>query len=263
MSLYSRDTEEVPPYSRYALEELSSSRDSGSNSMTAFRSTDFLPRSSLQIQAQGMNCTHFPVPNKQLEIPIFSTTSDSPVYLSIRPERRSGSCRLVLADDAADDAIARTTYKFGPGNNPVVRIGQDDDIAADVFEIIGKGLLTRAIRFETRRWGRFEWRYGSKSERAQCDANNLLILEKVSTEGMTKDSRVKVAQLIRNDTFRTPGTNRYAAGNGGRLEMDLGEKNQHIDEVVVVVTCLVMLKREIDRNRATKIGMMSSGAGGL
>jgi hypothetical protein len=220
---------------------------------------DFNSTTSLQIQAAGKHCISFPSPPRQLEIPIFSPATGRPVYISIRPRRRKGNCRLVLAEDDLETAVARTTYKFGLGRNPIVRIGRDDDLDADEFEMVGKSLLTRTVGFETRRWGMFEWRYGSRKERAQYAADNLLILEKVSGEG-----RVRVAQLVRNDELRTPGTKYMAAGNGGRLQMDLvGEKGHEIaDEMLVVVTCLVMLKKEIDRLRGYQIAVMSGAAGG-
>jgi hypothetical protein len=170
----------------------------------------------------------------------------------------------VLAEDDLETAIARTTYKFGPGRNPVVRIGRDDDLGAEEFETVGKGLLSRAVGFETRRWGRFEWGYGGRRERARWAADNLLILEKVGV-GVGADGRegrVRVAQLVRNGELRTAGTGYMTAGNGGRLQMDLrGEKGEEIvPEAVVVVTCLVMLKKEIDRLRGFQIAAMSSAA---
>jgi len=222
--------------------------------------SNFNPTTSLQIQAAGKHAISFPSPPKELETPIFSPDTGRPVYMSIRPRRRKGNCRLVLAEDSLEEAIARTTYKWGPGRNPIVRIGRDDDLDADEFEMVPNSLLNRSVGFETRRWGRFEWRYGSKSERAEYSANNLLVLEKLSGDGR---GRVRVAQLVRNEVFRTPGTSHMAAGNGGRLQMDLvGEKgHEMVDEVVVVVTCLVMLKKEIDRLRAMQIASMSTVGG--
>jgi len=44
---------------------------------------------------------------------------------------------------------------------------------------------------------------------------------------------------------------------GGDIE---GETGQLVDEVTVVVTCLVMLKKEIDRLRAIQIMIMSGAA---
>ncbi len=145
-----------------------------------------------------------------------------------------------------------------------MRIGQDDDLEAEVFEMTGKSLFTRTVEFETRKWGRFEWRYGNKRERAEWDADNLLILEKVIV-GREGERRERVAQLVRGEQMRTAGTKKASAGNGGRLMMDLQggqEKGEVVSEVVVVVTVLVMLKKEIDRLRMIQIAAMSGGGGG-
>jgi hypothetical protein len=259
MSTYSKDTEDFALYSGCAHTETSSLQDDASTGLIPTVATGFIARKSLQIQASGKNCISLPVPAKELEIPIFSTSSGLPVYISIRPTQRSGSCRLVRAEDSLETSIARTTYKFGPGRHPVVHIGADDDMEAEVFEMVGKSFLTRAVCFETRRWGKFAWRYGNKTERAEHDAHNLLILESISAGGKAE---TRVAQLIRNEDLRTPGTKTSSAGNGGRLQMDLGEKGQVIDELVVVVTCLVMLKKEIDRLRGTQIMVLSGAASG-
>ncbi len=90
-------------------------------------------------------------------------------------------------------------------------------------------------------------------------ANNVLVLERINEES----ERVKVAQLVRSEKTRTPGSRASSAGNGGRLEICLygngeGEGEGRImDEVTIVSTCLVMLKREVDRRRALQIMMIS------
>jgi hypothetical protein len=126
----------------------------------------------------------------------------------------------------------------------------------------GKSLLGRAVVFESSRWGKFEWRYAGKKERkawssdGMTDVNNLLVLEKVGNKG--GEERIRVAQLVRSEAVRTTGSRASSAGNGGRLEMCLsGEMGELVDEVTVVVTCLVMLKKEIDRLRACQIAMLS------
>jgi hypothetical protein len=248
--------------SSYNNSKRDSRRDSAySTTIAPQLSRNFNPTTSLQIQAEGKRVINFPLPPKQLEIPIFSPTTGRPVYISIRPRRRKGNCRLVLAEDSFETAVARTTYRFGPRRDPIVRIGRDDDLNADEFQIVGLSLFNRAMAFETKRWGRFEWRYGNREERAQYAADNLLILEKVGGSG--EGERVRVAQLVRNTVLRTPGTKYMAAGNGGRLQMDLGgEKGREvIDEVVVVVTCLVMLKKEIDRLRVIQIAVLRCTTG--
>jgi hypothetical protein len=270
-SNYGVPLESIASSSTYAVTESSSitktvSQDSSSSTIAGALlnyNQLFNPTTCLQIRAHGKPVLSFPLPSNELEIPIFSTETGRPVYISIRPTRRKGLCRLVLAEDSFETAIARTTYRFGPGpgRNPVVRIGRDDDLSADEFEMVGKNLLTRTVGFETRKWGRFEWRYGNKEERRKYRADNLLVLEKIMGNG---EYRIRVAQLVRNDDSRTPGTKRAAAGNGGRLQMNLrGEAEEELlDEVVVVATCLVMLKKEIDRLRAIQIMAISGAAGG-
>jgi hypothetical protein len=111
---------------------------------------------------------------------------------------------------------------------------------------------------------RFEWRYGGKKERKRvieergegCDS--LLILERVMG-----DERRQIARLVRGEETRTPGTKKSNAGNGGRLELALESESSFgddkrgeghgISEALVVVTVLVMLKKEIDRMRGWQI----------
>ena len=134
--------------------------------------------------------------------------------------------------------------------------------------MVGRNLLSRAVGFESRRWGKFEWRYGDRKEKKALrsegggEVNSLLVLEKVVPgrgEGK-KEVRIRVAQLLRGEDTRTPGSKSMSSGNGGRLELCLsGEDGEVIDEVTVVVTCLVMLKKEIDRMRACQIAAMSGG----
>jgi len=47
-----------------------------------------------------------------------------------------------------------------------------------------------------------------------------------------------------------------------RASDEEGEMEVLVDEVTVVVTCLVMLKKEIDRLRGAQIAVMSAGASG-
>lgn len=205
--------------------------------------------------------------------------------MNIRAKRSSGNCVLVQVRGQVgnEEQVASTTYSWGPGKNPVVRIwkisqpladndgdimqGCDDD-DVDEFEMKSKGILSRTIYFDSSQWGHFEWRYAGRNERRLTDPSgkksihNLLVLEKVIGNG-ENEQRIKVAHLIRSEETRTPGTRSSCAGNGGRLEMCLnGVEGALMDEVTVVVTCLVMLKKEIDRLRAMQIAAISAGAGG-
>jgi hypothetical protein len=224
------------------------------------------PASILQIQSPGkspLSCPNYP---KQLTVPIFSTNNSStdlpattpPTYISIRDKRSSGSCRLVLTEDESQSTIATTTYQFGPRKSPVVKFGDGEG-----FQFVRKGLWTRRCGFERKGWEAFEWRYGSRSERKSVsgDFNGLLILEKiVSDQSEAPNGRVLVARLIRGEEMRTPGTSSWTAGNGGRLEIFTEDKEE---EVMVVCTCLVMLKKEIDRLRGRQMMAMGGNTMGL
>lgn len=82
--------------------------------------------------------------------------------------------------------------------------------------------------------------------------------------------RTTVAQLIRGDGTRAAGSSASDAGNGGRLVVDLslwdGEGESKLDRemagVMVVTTCLVMLKREVDRRRAQQAAIIAGAVSG-
>jgi hypothetical protein len=125
------------------------------------------------------------------------------------------------------------------------------------FEVVNKGFATRTQVFRTH-LGTFQWRYAGREERKAAGADNLLVLDritKVALEGgRQEERRTPVARLVRNAEVRSKGTRVTTAGNGGRLMMNLrewegtkGEVEQM--EVLVVASCLVMLKKEIDRRR--------------
>ena len=220
-------------------------------------SAPFLPTSTLQIQTAGKALFRLPSPPKDLTTPIFSPGTGRPVYLSVRSKRSSGSCELVDAESEAGTVLASTIYHWGPGKNPVVRINHEGG-EGEEFEVLGKSLVSRTTVFECR-WGRFEWRYVGRKERAE-GVSSLLVLERV--EG---GKRVKTAQLVRGEGTRSLGSSGSSAGNGGRLEMCLdvleGEGNM-VDEPTVVSTCLVMLKKEVDRRRALQVAMISVAISG-
>ncbi|PVH81849.1 hypothetical protein DL98DRAFT_653752 [Cadophora sp. DSE1049] len=380
-SLFSTTSTLPPSYSStYAPSIASTTRDL----LPSTTNQPFKPTTILQIQSVGKDLVSFPTSTKELCIPIFACDAegktDRPKWLSIRPERRSGSCYLVDAEDEEKRAVARTKYRFGPGKPPVVRIGGDElgevlaesdednvvesgsgsdtqnkgpksfhiddhgkkndeevtthitpigstsaststsssgtptsNTNATEFPLTSRRLLGRTIAFTSPTHGSFEWRYCSRKEKssfltspttspstsptssphttATTKPDNLLVLEKIFKEvdgkGKERESgRVRVAQLIRSEETRTPGSRGASAGNGGRLEcclervvgdrmrerdgdgvegegMEGGkEKEVLVDEVTVVVTCLVMLKKEIDRLRGAQIAVMSAGASG-
>lgn len=267
-SNYTNDTT-LPPYpstTSLVTNPFLSPDDDASSITSAFPITSsvFQPTHSFQIQAEGKKAISFPLPPKQLSTTIYSiplntnfldTTPAAPTYISIRPERKSGSCTLVRGGDESETAIASTTYTFGPGKPPRVWLSSEDAGEDEEFEIVSKSLFSRAVAFTTANHGDFQWRYASKKEKRNFSnpaPNNLLLLER------GKEKTV-IARLIRSDETRTEGSKASCAGNGGLLEMCVGGEREGL---VVIVTCLVMLKKEIDRLRGIQIAVMTSGGGG-
>lgn len=133
---------------------------------------------------------------------------------------------------------------------------KNDNVSGELIEVKSRSTVSRAQVFDTS-LGKFEWRYGTNEEQAACNADSLLVMERIDhvslPGGGQSKSGARVAQLIRNDQFRTPGTKKYSGGNGGRLFIDLRMWNddehtspQHV-EAFVVASCILMLKREADR----------------
>ncbi|KXJ96939.1 hypothetical protein Micbo1qcDRAFT_211205 [Microdochium bolleyi] len=178
----------------------------------------FTPTSQLQIQYAGKPWLSLPLPPRAEPIPILAVDNNTGLvidgpegvsYVSVRPERRSGSCFLVSGDEwrrqqqqqqsscsdggrLADSKLASTTYRFGPGNSPVVSLSlgplagdqkEGTHAAGEVsFQVQSKGMATRAVEFETDCFlspppttasstssparDKFMWRYASSRERA-------------------------------------------------------------------------------------------------
>ncbi|KAI0860315.1 hypothetical protein F4860DRAFT_226597 [Xylaria cubensis] len=255
----------------------------------------FTPTKQLQIQTPGKNLISLPTPQRPDPIPIFTLDSqghlERPLYLSVRPDARSGSCFLTHGDDESQTQLSTTTYRFGPGRPPIVVLGdpaQDPAIekGKEGFEILDRNLFSRAVRFKVPGLGAFGWRYANSKERASVGADSLLVCEAYLPETATSQQHHKtsigarlglknddgegkkkegiphrIAQLVRNEMYRTPGTTRSSAGNGGRLMLDLSvidEKRRERVEWLVVTTAVTMLKREVDRRRAQQIAAIGA-----
>ncbi|CAK7271484.1 hypothetical protein SEPCBS119000_004631 [Sporothrix epigloea] len=116
--------------------------------------------------------------------------------------------------------------------------------------------------------------------------NNLMVLERITevygsmdhngqvgtSVGKPREVRQPVARLIRSKALRTPGSSSYSAGNGGRLQMNLSEwttpaaasdakPNEADSEMaiaLIVSSCIMMLKREVDRRRDQEVAAITS-----
>ena len=260
-----------------------SSVDSDSNPPPAYQdavggplSPNIFPSTNqLQIQAIGYNTNQALTGTTMENISVYRPNSDELIYTSIRLKRSSNSCALVRGSDPNSTPLIATIYRWGPGRPPRMRILpsqasttvenaiNSDDVECELVKVRSRSIISRTQKFKTS-FGTFEWRYGSRSERKEnYDAASLLVLERIDSVSSPGDKTAKrgirIAQLVRNDEYRTPGTSRFMGGNGGRLILDLSmwaddKKASTKDvEAFVVASCICMLKREADRFRDNMI----------
>ncbi|KAL5346580.1 hypothetical protein ACLOAV_008287 [Pseudogymnoascus australis] len=191
-------------------------------------SNNFTSTNHLQIQAIGYDVNQALTSRTLENIFVFRPKSSEVVYASMRLKKNSNSCALVRASDPHATLIS-TIYRFGPMRHPRMRILppnsvvsveeaiKNDNVRGELVEVKSRSMVSRGQVFDTS-LGKFEWRYGTREEQAACNADSLLVMDRV--DGKSK-SGSRIAQLIRNAEFRTPGTRQYSGGNGGRLMMDL------------------------------------------
>lgn len=177
--------------------------------------TTFTATATLQIQTLGKPCFSPPVPFRPDPIPVFDvdpinhTLPSSPRYISLRPQRSSGSSQLVSGDDHGK-VLSTTTYRWGPGKPPVISLPPpnqpfSDQESWDTFPITPVSLLSRSQIFRHPQLGTFSWRYASRSERRSLDpkARSLLILERVTgvavVGGKTEENRQMVGMFARGE----------------------------------------------------------------
>lgn len=226
----------------------------------------FVPTATLQVQAIGYDVNQALTGRTLENISVFRSGSLSAEYTSIRLKKNSNSCALARVSDQA--TLMSTIYRFGPGRHPRMRILdpnskisiedaiQNENVRGELIEVKSRSMVSRAQVFDTS-LGKFIWRYGNKDELAACNADSLLIMERMDRislpDGKKSKSGATVARLIRNDQFRTPGSKKYSGGNGGRLFIDLrmwtDDKHtipQRV-EAFAVASSILMLKREADR----------------
>ncbi|GAB1312985.1 hypothetical protein MFIFM68171_03195 [Madurella fahalii] len=235
----------------------------------------FHPTVHLQIETTGKPWLSLPLPLRPDPIPIFtlqpeesssSAASHTPKFLSLRPERCSGSCYLVSSSDSVP--LSTTTYRFGPNRPPQIRLfhpanpplspsavqtllfppkgnketPQSADPAApepwDEFTVCSLGLLTRAVTFRTR-LGTFQWRYASRKERhARARSPVSPASDKPGSSGSSSSevsSLLVLERVVRIATARNqprPGSSssRHAGGGGGG-----GGGGSHDEQVRTVV----------------------------
>lgn len=206
----------------------------------------FTPVKSLHINAKGIPVLRLPFPSSELQIDIYNNAG-SLAYQSTRPFRSKGSCVLTNAEGKQ---LIATDYFSGPCDDPVLRIL--DGLAGN------QSHLKTASRWTSRKHdfalpdGRtFTWEYKRERGFGGEGKNGTALV-------LTLQGR-RIAALIRNNETRTPGSKSCSAGNGGELVLgaDVGGK-EGIDEELVVASCILMLKKEIDRRRTGQALMIAA-----
>jgi hypothetical protein len=233
----------------------------------------FRPAQSFHIAARGIGMLRLPVPSSELEIDIFNSDG-SVAYTSTRSRRSKGDCILTIPERGD---LLSTNYFFGPSKQPIFRSlsdpvdGTKDVKDTGIFEIKSKW-TSRSITMAHKDTGRvYEWSY-DKTKTAEGKKANVIILRLKETvpagpilgrdDSGEKNGTGKIlAQLIRSETTRTPGTKSCTAGNGGQLVLDR-DAHAGMEEPLIMATCLMMLKKEIDRRRALQFMMLSAAASG-
>ncbi|EAS33730.3 uncharacterized protein CIMG_04754 [Coccidioides immitis RS] len=223
---------------------ITSSISSAETSNTQAPST-FNPSRSLFINSQGVRLIRLPVASYELEVNI-------------------------LNPDGSFGDLLKTCYFFGPHRDPVIRSASNDNtldtdtntdtaVKASTPEIKVVGKWNSRTQYFTTFYGdSFQWRY------IQCDdphwnCKKLLVLESLENNSPDRIGR-RVAQLVRNEHTRPQGASKSAAGNGGELLLDDRAIGVEVDEALVVATCLLMLKKEIDRRRMAEIAVFGIAA---
>ncbi|PGH27713.1 hypothetical protein AJ80_00500 [Polytolypa hystricis UAMH7299] len=216
--------------------------------------TSFIPGRTLLINSRGHALTRLPLPSSELEI-LICNPDGTPAYISTRGKRSSGDA--VLSSPKSGHLIS-TSYFFGPMRDPVIRrLGDPDEQLAAIK--VSARCPSRTTRFTLPDGSKFEWSY-IRTRGADKKKVKLLVLDKV--DGGT-GARRRLAQLRRDDETRTPGTSKTTAGNGGELLIDQNAY-EALEEPMIVVTCLLMLKKEVDRRRLLQFmvvaGVVSGGS---
>lgn len=95
----------------------------------------------------------------------------------------------------------------------------------------------------------FKWEYKKQKGFGDKECKGTALV--MSLEGQ------RVAVLVRNKDMRTLGSKSSSAGNGGKLLLgNLVGAKEGVFEGIVVASCLLMLKKKVDRRRMVQAMMI-------
>lgn len=257
---------EIDTKSEHSLSNLSAFSDAETAVSVVSPRASFIPTKTFFINSHGIGLFRLPLPSSELEINIHNADG-SIAYVSKRGKRCSGDATLLSPETGE---LLHTAYLFGPNRDPIIRhatkevkanICAEDGMRSPVPEIRVTGKWNSRTQYFTTLYGdSFQWRY-IPSDDPRWDCKALLVLEKLENNSPSRVSR-RIAQLVRNKQTRPEGTSKSCAGNGGELMLNVEAMGAEIDETLVAATCLLMLKKEIDRRRMVQMMVLGGMAAG-
>jgi len=214
----------------------------------------FQPTKSLHVNARGIGAIRLPLPSSELEI-LVHNADGSLAYISTRNSKCSGNA--TLSDAGTGAPLIVSEYRFGPGRDPVMRILKGEEEEADSVTVKGKWNARDQIFTCDTIPVTFKWRYRKeKLDNEDKKKHTILLME---AEGSKGEGAQRLAQLVRTEETRTPGSRPSSAGNGGVLMIDeLALRLMGISEELTVASSLMMLKKEIDRRRAVQFAVLAA-----
>jgi hypothetical protein len=247
------DVKALSPTEKKELFETSSIGSTETDATATIAPTSFHITKSLLINSRGIGILRLPLPTSELEINI-CTPEGSIAYISTREKRSSGNA--VLSSPDRGDLVA-SSYFFGPGRDPVITLLNCPDGKGEV-KVSGRWTSRAQTFFLSAVPVTFEWTY--RREKDAIGNGKSLTLLVLEIPGKKKgDEPKRIAQLVRGKEHRTPDSKSCSAGNGGELMIDeLAVKSMGISEELIVSTCMMMLKKEIDRRRAIQFAMIAA-----
>jgi hypothetical protein len=202
---------------------------------------------TFHISALGIPLIRLPHPPKILVTHIYASDG-STAYTSTRAKRCSGSC--ILSSPDRGDLIS-TIYRFGPGRPPRLRYVETPKHADDQEMKFQGKMLAFSQTFPTPAGDVLEWRYVKETLGDDKKRTEILVLTDVS-DGW------RIARLLRTDGTRTEGSKKCSAGNGGLLIIEESAEGKMVDEALIIATCLVMLKKEMDRRMHMQAAVLTA-----
>jgi len=247
------DVKALTPDEKKELFETSSIGSTETDTTAPIAPTSFHGTKSLLINARGIGVLRLPLAPSELEINI-CTTDGAIVYQSTRERQCSGNA-ILSSPDRGD--LVSSSYFFGPGRSPIITLLDRPAGKAEV-KVSGRWTSRAQTFFLSSVPVTFEWTYRRQKDAFGTGKSLTLLVLEIPAKAKGQEPK-RIAQLVRGETHRAPESKGCSAGNGGELMIDeLAAQSLGISEELIVSTCMMMLKKEIDRRRAMQFAMIAA-----